>query len=165
MTIHKATEADIALILRLLADTPNPPNEEEETIQAILDDPMEFVYIDPMVPVLCRMAPRRAEQDVPIPWWVWVGAFRPGRHLPILGVTARAVKEAIPVAGPWPVYGNFPGAGDTKAERSADSKRQADEHASWLGGVTSVVSPRNPSMQEARSTIDAVIAAIPERPR
>ncbi len=163
MTIELATSVHVELILRMLAATPNPPNEDDRTIQAILDDPMQFAFIDTAVPVLVRMAPNRDKQEVPIPWWVWDGALRP-RHLRILGVVARAVLAAIPTAGTWPTYGAFPGAGGTEGERKDDSERQADEHNDWLPGVTVSVSTRNPKMWEARSTIDAVIAAIPAVP-
>lgn len=163
MTIEQATSVHVGDILRMLAATPNPPNEDERTIQAILDDHMRFTYIDLAVPVLVSMAPSRAKQEVPIPWWVWKGDLA-AAHLSILGVAARAVKRSIPTAGTWPTYGDFPGAGGTEGERKDDSERQADEHIDWLPGVTVSVSTRNPKMWEARSTIDAVIAVIPAVP-
>lgn len=161
MTIRRATAADIPLILQLLRATPNPPNESEESIQAYMDDRAEFIYVDIEVPAIARLSPDTVAQEVPIPWWVWRGAFNATAHLPVLGAACRAVKASLPTSGPWPIFGDFPGAGGTDAERKADSVRQAQEHTSWLGSVTDKESPNSPEMQQARSTVDAVIAAVP----
>ena len=159
----------IRTILQLLRAVPNPPLEDAETIQAILDDRSQFILIDPAVPVFARMSPRpgllddlgKPAPDVVVPWWVWEGDFR-AAHLPIVGMVARAVKRAFPAAGPWLLRGAFPGEGDTEAERKADSIRQAKEHSSWLGSdLADKDSPNNAKMQQGRSTLAAVIAAIP----
>ena len=169
MGIEKATAIYIPLMLVLLRATPNPPNETEETIQAYLDDPTQFVFIDTAVPVLCRMSPRpdnlddagRPAPDVPTPWWVWEGAFARA-HIPIISATASAVKAEFPRSGPWPTYGDFPGSGTSNVTRRLDSKRQADEIVAEIAGITSRVSPRNPSMYEDLTTIDDLIAmAVP----
>lgn len=170
MAIRRATSAaDVALILRLLAATPNPPNEDEDSIQTIIDDPTQFTYIDTAVPVLCRMSPRpdnrddegRPAPDVSTPWWVWEGAFA-RVHIPIISTVASAVKIEFPSSGPWPTYGDFPGTGTSNAQRFADSQRQADEIVAQIAGITPRVSPRNPSMYEDLTTIDDLIAmAVP----
>ena len=168
MGIEIATAVHIPLILRLLAATPNPPLDTEETIQAILGDRSQFTLIDPAVPVFVRMAPRpdlldddgKPAPDVIVPWWVWEGDFR-AAHLPIVGMVARAVKRAFPAAGPWLLRGAFPGEGDTEAERKADSERQAKEHLAWLPSLAVEASPENAKMWQGRATIDDVIAAIP----
>ena len=160
---------DVALILRLLAETPNPPNEDAETIGAILDDTGQITFIDLAMPVFVRMSPRPDQidddgnpaPDVIVVWWVWEGDFISAAHLPVLGVCARAVLKAFPQSATWPIWGDFPGEGDTEAERKADSIRQAQEHSSWLGSLTDVDSPNNAKMQQGRSTLAAVIAVIP----
>lgn len=171
MAILTAAAADIALILQLLAATPNPPLETEESIQAILDDPTQFIYIDTTEIVVIRMLPRPDQldddgnpaPDVVVLWWIWEGDFR-AAHRPVLGACARAVLAAFPAAGPWPIWGDFPGDGGTAAERKADSIRQAQEHSAWLASLTDVESPNNAKMQQGRSTLAAVITAIPAVP-
>lgn len=171
MAILQATSADVALILRLLAATPNPPNEDEDSIAAILDASDQFIYIDTTEIVVVRLAARPNQlddaglpaPDVVVPWWLWDGAFA-AAHRPVLGACARAVLAAFPAAGPWPIWGDFPGAGATEAERKTDSISQAREHSSWLGSLTDVESPNNAKMQQGRSTLAAVITAIPVVP-
>ena len=161
MAIQRATARHIPRILRLLAATPNPPSDTEETIQAIPDDRSQFAFIDTAVPVLCRMAPMPDAGEVSTPWWVWEGAFARA-HIPIISATASAVKRAFPRSGPWPCYGDFPGSGASNAQRLTDSKRQADEIVAEIAGITSGVSPRNPRMYEDLTTIDDLIAmAVP----
>ena len=100
--------------------------------------------------------------DVVVPWWVWEGDFIAAAHLPVLGACARAVLKAVPGAARWPLWGDFPGEGDTDAERKADSIRQAQEHSSWLGSaLADKDSPNNAKMRQGSSTLAAVIAAIP----
>jgi hypothetical protein len=126
----------------------------------ILDDPAQFFYIDPAAPAFAWLSPRLVERDVAAVYWVWEGAFSFADHAPVLGIAARAVKAAIPGAGPWPIWGDFPGAGDTDVDRKADSIRQAREHSAWLGvKLTDAESPNTPRQQQGRSTLDAVIEA------
>ncbi len=169
MTIRRATLDDVPLILQLLSATPNPPNEDEDSIAAILDDFDQFTYVDTTEIVVVRLAPRpdqrdddgRPAPDVVVPWWIWEGDFQSSHRL-VLGDCARAVLTAFPTAGSWPIWGDFPGDGNTTAARKADSRRQAREHRSWLGGdLTDKDSPNNAKMRQGRSTLGAVIAAIP----
>lgn len=169
MASRVAVEADIPLILTLLASTPNPPLEDHDSIEAILNTPGEFTFIDTAVPVLIRMSPQPDNTDdngdpapeVPTPWYVWEGAFDSAKHYPIVGVVARAVKAALPRSGPWPAYGDLSGEGEDDAEKLADSERQAKElQDSGITGVTTEVSSRNSGMWSSRSTIDDIISSI-----
>lgn len=159
MTAVVADATHASFILTLLRVTPSPPNETEESIKAIIDDPTQVIYVDTRHGVVVRLNARPDEQDVIVIWWLWTGKLNATRHLPTLGMAVRAVKAALPMSGSWRIWGDFPGEGDTDVERKADSTRQADEHDSWLGGATTRDSKQNPKMSEKRSTVDAVIAA------
>ena len=168
MTIRRATARDIPLIGRGLAALPNPPNENEDTIAAIIEE-SEFFFVDTVELTFVRLEPRPVppadctdcEPDTIVVYWVWTGALNPTLHTPVLGAACRAVRRAHPALGPAPIWGDFPGAGDTDVARKADSNRQAKEHT-WMGAALSTTdSKNNARMDEGRATLDAVIAALP----
>lgn len=158
MAIRRALKKDIPAILRLLALTPNPPQQAEDNM-VLLDDPGEYIYIDTTEKVVIRLAVNRKEQAITAAWWLWEGAFE-NRVLAVLGIAGRAVLDAIPAADLWPISGDFPGAGGTEAERKEDSERQVKENLAWLPGLTVQVSPNNPKMWEGRFVFGDVVRRI-----
>ncbi len=166
MTILRATDADIPLILRGLAATPNPPNENEDSIAAIIEA-SRFFYVDTVQLTFAYLSPRLdppedEEIDTVVVYWITPGKLNPAKHTPVLGVACRAVRRAHPELGPARIWGDFPGAGDTATERKADSTRQAQEHDTWMGTELSDKDADNPKMRRGQSTLDAVIAGIDE---
>ena len=123
MTIRRAIAADIGLILQLLRATPNPPREDEGTIQAYLDDLRQFIFVDTTAPALCRIV-LRSGTDTPfvdMPWWTWRGSGdMDAKLLPVYkGVATAFVREHGRVALGWAVAGQLSGAGaDDDAKRT-----------------------------------------------
>ncbi len=160
MTIRRATARDIPFILRGLAETPNPPNMDEGDIERMIAD-SDFFFVDTVQRTFARLSPRPDEPDTIVVYWVWTGDLDPVLHTPVLGAACRALRRAHPALGPAPIWGDFPGAGGTDAARKLDSRRQAQEHDSWMGAALSTTnSNNNPRMDEGRATLDAVIAGV-----
>ena len=159
MAIRRATARDAAFVLRALLAGPNPPNETEESIAAIIED-SDFFFVDTVENSFVRLIPRPDEPDTIVVYWVWTGDLNPALHTPVLGAACRAVRRAHPALGPSLIWGDFPGAGGTDAERKTDSIRQAREHDSWMGAELSDKFADNPRMQRGQSTLDAVIAGV-----
>ncbi len=160
MPIRRATAADIGLIERGLSRLPNPPNLGEGDVERSIEA-HDFFYIDTVREVFVLVIPRPDEPDTYIPYWIWQGDLNPALHTPVLGVACRAVRRAHPDLGPRPIWGDFPGAGDSDAKRKTDSERQAAEHSSWMGDALSTAdSKNNDKMGEGRATLDAVIAGV-----
>ena len=156
---------DVALILRLLAETPNPPNEDPDNIGSYIADPRQIILIDDVQDTVCRMSPRPVERDVPTPWWLWdgVGSFQ-ARLFPLMRATLLEILKRHPASGTWPAYGEFPGVGDTPAEKLASAEQRARTLQVVLGGVaagtTVLVSPNNPILWRTESTVAKLLVVV-----
>ncbi len=126
MTIRRADAADIPLILQLLRATPNPPNENEDTIADIIE--RSPTYVDTSAPALCRMAKRTDEDFVDIPWWTWRGSGDMGAKLGPVFATALAafVREHGRKSLPWGIGGQISGFGETDKAKRTDADTRAD---------------------------------------
>ena len=159
MTIRRATARDAPFIEAGLSRLPNPPLMGEGDVERIIET-SGFFFVDTVEKVFVRLTPRPDEPDTIVVYWVWVGDLDPALHTPVLGAACRAVRRAHPALGPAPIWGDFPGAGDTEAERKVDSTRQAREHDTWMGAELSDKDADNPKMRQGASTLDAVIARV-----
>ncbi len=160
MTIRRATARDAPLIEAGLSRLPNAPLLGEGDAETFIDS-HDFFYVDTVQKVFAVVIPRPDEPDTYISHWIWPGAFDAALYTPVLGAACRAVRRAHPRLGPAPIWGDFPGAGTSDAKRKLDSRRQATEHASWMGAALSTADSRNNiRMDEGRATLDAVIAGV-----
>ncbi len=168
MTIRRATARDIPLILQLLRATPNPPNENEDTIQAYLDDPTQFVFVDTTAPALCRIV-LRSDTDAPfvdMPWWTWRGSGdMAGKLLPVYAGVANAfVAEHGKRALGWAVAGQLSGAGaDDDAKRTdADMRAGALQTMLKEGGPANSVT-KDRALNGVDSYLQTTIGLLLER--
>ena len=156
---------DVQLILGLLAKVPNPPNEDPDNIGTYIADSRQIILIDDVQDTVCRMSPRPVERDVPTPWWLWdgVGSFQ-DRLFPLMRATLLEVLKRHPGSGTWPAYGEFPGVGDTPAEKLASAEQRARVLQGVLGGMaagtTVMVSPANPSLWRTQSTVAKLLVVV-----
>ncbi len=167
MTIRRATSADIPLILQLLRATPNPPNEDEDTIQSMLDDSAEFIFVDTAAPALCRIVLRPDTRPfVDMPWWTWRGSGdMNAKLLPVYAAVATAfVAEHGRAALDWPVAGQLSGAGADDAAKRTDADLRAGALQTMLkegGPVNSVVMER--ALNGVDSYLQTTIGLLLER--
>ncbi len=168
MAIRRATARDIPLIEAGLAALPNAPLLGEGDVERIILE-SDFFFVDTVQRTFVRIEPRPVppadcadcEPDTIVVYWIWEGDLNPALHTPVLGAACRAVRRAHPALGPAPIWGDFPGAGNTDVKRKLDSNRQAKEHTSWMGAALSTTdSLNNDKMREGRATLDAVIAGV-----
>ncbi len=125
MTAELAGPSHIPLILQLLRATPNPPNENEHSIQSLLDDPSQFISVDTDAPAICRIVKRPGVDFVDMPWWTWLGSGDMATKL--LPVYGHVYTDFIAFHGPvaWPVGGSLPGFGVTDNAKRIDADARA----------------------------------------
>ncbi len=159
---------DVQLILSLLALVPNPPNETVEGVGGTLDSPRRIVFIDDIQRTACRLAPRVDDQVVVITWWLWDGTGDFTRRMfPVLRAAIMEVVTQHPGAATWTIYGDFHGAGNTGAQKLADSEAKARAVKGLVLDDADVVlapSAANPGMMRLQATVAQALTTIPESP-
>lgn len=112
MAVRLATEADVPLILRRLAELENPPNENAESIMRYLED--DVVMVDDDVGALCGVL-RNPGYELIIVRWLLPLLSR-GRLAPLAYRSLDAACSRWPRDVDWRLEGSFDQGKDANME-------------------------------------------------
>ncbi len=122
--IRVAIERDIPLILALLRATPNPPNEDEDSLN---DERLPKTWIDTTRSAICRIEKRPGRPIADIPWWTYRGDGDPETLL--MPVFTPALDRFVTEHGAgddWQIGGGISGFGATDDAKRTDADARAD---------------------------------------
>lgn len=144
-----------------------PPHDTVETVGMRLQHPKFICMIDDENQAVAGFHVREAAQEVVVIWWLPRAEWAENNKPQLIPVFVEACKEVVrrwPEAESWPIYGDYPGEGETWSQRRRSSQEIVDVwvvffNQSPTAGVFAerTLNPDNASQFRLKGTVGKVI--------
>lgn len=144
-----------------------PPHDTIETVGMRLQYPKFICMIDDDRKTVAGFHVREAAEEVVVIWWLPRAEWAENNMSLLIPVFAEVCKEVVrrwPAAESWPIYGDYPGEGETLSQRRRSSQEIVDVwvaffNQSLAAGIFAerTLNPNNASQFRLKGTVGKVI--------